>query len=265
MNNFSRTLYRHVTRLKKSLLLVANSSSNAQTQVGNGKLAILFFGAGSICGLSLCLLNEKYPFLLMKIGVSKDAPESFIPQPDVIRADTVHVDRYLKICEAIIALAGQATLSTLDVTLSDDGEEKTVVKSRIVGSFPPLPSIPNIYFTTNKLSRKFQQIQKNPNVVLTYFDKDGQGSLIIDGHVEILSDGESTSMWQNLFFMFYPEGPVTEEKPESRFVVIKLIPKRMEFCSVRFNVETAHHSWLPGALTKTKDGTWEVDPQSKFL
>ena len=101
--------------------------------------------------------------------------------------------------------------------------------------------------------------------MLTYLDKEGLGYVSIQGDIEVMNDAESSTLWKDDFLIFYPEGPCTEETPESRFVVVKLLPKRIEFSHVQFAIETAHDSWYPASLNISNDGRWVLDTNFSIL
>ena len=240
----------------------------------------LSFLAGLTTGAALGYSATKSSILvvLSKLGLHHDKVENYITNPEVERSSDSDVDRYLKLCEAVMKIADKAVLTTTvldeEARVNVDQENKddtgvvhqpSTMKSRPVAPFPVSPGIPHVHIMTNKLSRKVQHIQNNPNVVLTYLDGDGLSYVTMEGAVEILNDAESTSLWKPTFKLHYPEGPVSADVPHSRFVMLKLTPVRVEFSSVRFGTETAHDSWLPPALVRGGEGKWCVDPMLRVL
>ena len=278
--------------------LCSTGSANEQSTNNNNnkpttkKLPIL---AALTTGVALGYSATKSSILvvLSKLGLHHDKVENYITSPEVGRSSDSDVDRYLKLCEAVMKIADKAVLTTTTppptTTASTTTEDRnnvdqenlntqeankddarvvhhsSMMKSRPVAPFPVSPGIPHVHMMTNKLSRKVQHIQSNPDVVLTYLDGDGLGYVAIEGAVEILSDAESTSLWKPTFKLHYPEGPVSADVPHSRFVMLKLTPVRVEFSSVRFGTETAHDSWLPPALVRGGEGEWCVDPSLRVL
>ena len=53
-----------------------------------------------------------------KLGMSSKTPQSFIAQPDLVRSKDKDVDKYLKICEAVMIISDKAVLSTV-ATISE--------------------------------------------------------------------------------------------------------------------------------------------------
>jgi len=137
-------------------------------------------------------------------------------------------------------------------------------ESRPIYPFPVEPGIPFVHFSTNRLSRKFSQLKSTPEVSLTYLDKEGAGYVTVKGEAEILGPGESAALWRDELILYYPEGPPSRSSPSSRFVVVRIHPRRLEFCSSRFGLESAHESWLPLALVWNK-GRWSLDGENKIL
>ena len=94
-------------------------------------------------------------------------------------------------------------------------------ESRPIYPFPVDPGIPCVHFSTNKLSRKFRQLASNPEVTVTYLDKDGAGYVVVKGEAEILSAGHSAALWRDELIIYYPEGKVNDKREGRR-------------CSLRF-------------------------------
>ena len=91
-------------------------------------------------------------------------------------------------------------------SLSSDSQNRLQPESRPIYPFPVEPGIPHVHFSTNRLSRKFSQLQSNPKVSLTYLDKEGAGYVTLKGEAEILSLGESATLWRDELILYYPEG-----------------------------------------------------------
>jgi hypothetical protein len=143
-------------------------SNNApKSTTGSVKLPILVaFLSGTAIGC--CISKSHISLLLSKLGLHHDTVDSHIANPEVARSDDPDVNKYLKLCEAVMNIAGKAVLSTVvNEQDHDRGVHSSPLKSRPVAPFPVAQGIPHIHIMTNKLSRKVQHMVKNPHVTLT--------------------------------------------------------------------------------------------------
>ena len=158
------------------------------------------------------------------------------------------IDRALVICEA----SEFAVLSNKDL----DGN----VTSRMIEPFKTVLDPcggPVLSFNTNKLSRKFKQLKKDPMVTVTYMDKKRLAYVTFVGEARQIEGPESKRYWIPSLTLFYPEG--NDEAKGSRFTAWEVVPKSLTICDISHGVVSTRQDWNPPELVRdAKEGTWSV-------
>ncbi|MGE5499368.1 MAG: pyridoxamine 5'-phosphate oxidase family protein [Syntrophothermus sp.] len=159
--------------------------------------------------ISRCLLAAL--FILPGIIYSQNAnPQGAIPR-----------DSLIKIARKIIDSAGTCMLITVD--------ENNKPHARVMDPFTPDEHMV-VRMGTNPNMRKVEQIKKNQNVVVFYYDKTSMSYVTLEGKAKLLEDAVSkTKYFKSYWDRYYPN-------PESDFVVIEATPERMEVLSYQYNM-----------------------------
>ena len=118
------------------------------------------------------------------------------------------------------------------ITQAADG----TADARTMDPFPP-DSTFTIWLGTNRQSRKVAQIRANPRVTLHWFDPADPGYVVIKGRATVVDDAAlERRYWKDEWKSFYPEG-------RSSYILIKVIPQRLEIVSTRRNILGDPASW----------------------
>ncbi|NQT23953.1 pyridoxamine 5'-phosphate oxidase family protein [candidate division KSB1 bacterium] len=129
------------------------------------------------------------------------------------------------------------SLLTLARTIIDSAQCRTFItvdengkpQARAMSPFTPEEDMV-IWLGTNPRSRKVKQIKNNPNVMVYYYDTKGHSYVSVAGLAQIVDDSDKLShYWKESWTRYYPE-------PEKDYVLIKVVPKRMEICSFEYNL-----------------------------
>ena len=127
-------------------------------------------------------------------------------------------DSLLTIARNIIDSARSRTFITVD--------ENGKPQARTMYVFPPEENMV-LWLGTSTNSRKVKQIKNNPNVMVFYFDTKGRSYVSVAGQARLVNDPEKKShYWMKSWTRYYPD-------PEKDFVLIEVIPERMEICSYK--------------------------------
>ena len=115
----------------------------------------------------------------------------------------------------IMRLARYGTL----VTVGADGQPQ----ARIVDPFPPEADL-TIWIATNPLTRKVQDIRRNPRVTLLYFNQAGAEYVTVIGTASIESDPKlKAAHWKADWASFYKD-----EHRGDDYVLLRVRPSRLE-------------------------------------
>ena len=130
-------------------------------------------------------------------------------------------DSLLSIARTIIDSVRGCTLITID--------ENGKPQARIMHVFPPEENMV-LWLGTNINSRKIKQIKKNPNVMVFYYETKGRSYVSVAGQALIVNDPNKKSQyWKEYWTRFYTD-------PEKDFILIKVIPERIEICSFKYEL-----------------------------
>eukprot|EP00929_Paragymnodinium_shiwhaense_P003849 TRINITY_DN104533_c0_g1_i1.p1 TRINITY_DN104533_c0_g1~~TRINITY_DN104533_c0_g1_i1.p1 ORF type:complete len:301 (+),score=65.90 TRINITY_DN104533_c0_g1_i1:38-940(+) len=177
----------------------------------------------------------------------------------------------LRDTEVLMSKAHDATLATHALpagTGSGLGGASLNINTRMVTPKPP-PNVTDahglqtIYISTNKLSRKYQEIielRKAFGVArasLLYYDRDGVAYASFRGNLTTCTEEESRKQWwEEGWKPFYPQGPNT-----SFYTVVRFDVDWLEIVDAgRFVISANRTDWLPVSLSRSPgaDGSWSV-------
>mmetsp|Transcript_12385 Transcript_12385/g.18782 ORF Transcript_12385/g.18782 Transcript_12385/m.18782 type:complete len:233 (+) Transcript_12385:52-750(+) len=168
---------------------------------------------------------------------------------------------YLRDGDSLMRAAiGQARSSGKYAVLSTQAGDNTIASRMIQPlsvEFDKTTGHPTVYFTTNKLSRKVNEMKACPKVTLTFLDQKKMSCLSIVGSVERVPYPESAEYWNESLRIFYPEGG--DESKGSRFTLWKLSPRTMQLVNASNDVVSTRDDWRPLEV-ECVDGenTWEI-------
>ena len=124
--------------------------------------------------------------------------------------------RYISAATEIMTSAHFCTLITLD--------ENGRPVGRILEPFDPDSNLV-VWLGTNSRSRKVQQIKKNPEVTLFYFDTNIFTYVSIQGKAQLITDSlEKTRHWKEEWKPFYKD-------LKKDYLLIKIMPQFLELLS----------------------------------
>ena len=118
------------------------------------------------------------------------------------------------------------------VTLTESGTPS----ARTMDPFPPDSQFV-IWMGTNRASRKVQDIQSDPRVLVYYQDPSGAGYVTIEGTARLVDDPvEKDRRWKDEWAPFYTDRAET-------FLLIAVTPARMEVVNYRVGVVGDSITW----------------------
>lgn len=122
------------------------------------------------------------------------------------------------------------------ITIGDDGHPQ----ARIVD--PTAPDVDfTIWFATNPLTRKVEQVRRNPKVTLSCFDSASSSYVSVLGRGSLVGDPvEKQRRWKSDWSAFYPNGP-----KGSDVVLVRIVPERLEIVSESRGMIGDAKTWLP--------------------
>jgi general stress protein 26 len=130
-------------------------------------------------------------------------------------------DSLLTLARVIMDSAQCHALATVD-----EGGKPHV---RSMSPFPPEKNMV-IWLGTFRNSRKVKQIQKNPNVVVYYYDAKGFSFVSLSGKARIVDDADKKAKyWKQGWEQFYPDR-------EKNYILIEVTPERLEMVSFKYGL-----------------------------
>jgi general stress protein 26 len=140
---------------------------------------------------------------------------------------------------SIIAAAADVVLKAhycTFITIGEDGHPQ----ARIVDPLAPDAAF-TIWIATNPLTRKVDQIRRNPRVTLSCFDARTSSYVTVLGQGELVSDAaEKQRHWKSDWSQIYPQGARGDD-----VVLIRLTPARLEIVSESRSMIGDPRTWLP--------------------
>lgn len=134
----------------------------------------------------------------------------------------------------IITAARYCALITLDAS----GRPQ----ARTLDPFPPDENLV-VWLGTNPRTRKVAAIRRNPRVTLYYFDREAQAYVTIYGKARLVNDPKAKQKWwKEEWKSFYLN-------PASDYLLIMVVPERLEVVSVKQGIVGDSITWKPPAVT----------------
>jgi general stress protein 26 len=122
------------------------------------------------------------------------------------------------------------------ITVDDNGQPQ----ARIVDPLAPDASF-IIWIATNPLTRKVDQIRRNPRVTLSCFDSASASYVTVLGRAELVADAaEKQRHWKPDWSAIYPNGARGHD-----VVLIRVMPARLEIVSESRGMIGDPKTWLP--------------------
>jgi len=122
------------------------------------------------------------------------------------------------------------------VTVARDGQPH----ARVVDPLKPDASL-TIWFATNPLTRKVQQIRRNPKVTLSCFDPASASYITLHGRAALISDlTQKQQHWKQDWTAIYPKGPAGDDS-----LLVRITPVRLEISSESRGMFGDPKTWLP--------------------
>jgi len=139
---------------------------------------------------------------------------------------------------AAIDIMQQARFCTF-ITIDQAGQPQ----ARMVDPLAPDANF-TIWIATNPLTRKVDQVRKNPRVTLSCFDAATSSYITVLGRGELVADGpEKQKHWKADWAPIYPNGPAGSD-----FMLIRLMPDRLEIVSGSRGIVGNPKTWLPVSI-----------------
>ncbi|HWI19530.1 MAG TPA: pyridoxamine 5'-phosphate oxidase family protein [Vicinamibacterales bacterium] len=134
----------------------------------------------------------------------------------------------------IMKAARQCTL----VTIGDDGQPQ----ARIVE--PLIAADGSIWIATNPLTRKVQEIKKDPRVTLMFFNAAASEYVAVLGRATLVTDAaRKAAHWRAEWKPFYKD-----EHRGADFMLFQVRPHRLEVSSARHKMDNDPTTWKPVIL-----------------
>ena len=125
------------------------------------------------------------------------------------------------------------------ITIGDDGQPQ----ARIVDPIAPDAGF-TIWFATNPLTRKVDQVRRNPKVTLSCFDAASSSYVTVLGRGALVTDWpEKQRHWKPDWASIYPGGAGSND-----FMLIRITPARLEIVSTARGMVGDPKTWLPLAI-----------------
>jgi general stress protein 26 len=122
------------------------------------------------------------------------------------------------------------------ITLDDTGHPQ----ARMVDPFEPEEDF-TIWVATNARSRKVAQVEADPRVTLTWFDKDGESYVTLLGSAQTVRDPrERERRWKDEWETFYEDRHRGDD-----YLLIRVRPIRLEIVSERHGMTNDPVTWRP--------------------
>ena len=125
------------------------------------------------------------------------------------------------------------------ITLDEDGQPQ----ARIVDPIAPDANF-TIWFATNPLTRKVDQVRRNPRVTMSCFDAGTSSYVTVLGRGDLVTDvAEKQRQWKPDWAAIYPNGAKSSD-----FILIRITPARLEIVSESRRMIGDAKTWLPLAI-----------------
>ncbi len=149
------------------------------------------------------------------------------PTPAQIRAAAID----------IMKAARQCTL----VTIGGGGHPQARIVEPLIGADG------SIWIATNSLTRKVQEIKKDPRVTLMFFNQSASEYVAVLGRATLVTDAaRKAAHWRAEWKPFYKD-----EYRGADFMLFEVRPSRLEVSSARHGMNNDATTWLPVILDVT--------------
>lgn len=133
-----------------------------------------------------------------------------------------------EIAREIITISKNCALITVD--------SLGVANARAMDPFLPQEDF-TVWLATNPKSGKVQDIMRNPNVTLYYFDKNDPGYVTIQGNATLVDDSDrKEQFWKEEWKNFYKDR-------KTNYLLIKVVPKKLFVISERYKILGDSITW----------------------
>ncbi len=150
-----------------------------------------------------------------------------------VGAEPASRDTLIAAAREIIA----ATRFNALITLDESGQPRV----RTMDPFPPDENMV-VWFGTNRRSRKVAEIANDPRVTLYYPAPEADGYVSVYGTARLVDDpAEKASRWKEEWNQFYPDR-------EASYLLIEVVPVRIEVVSYRRGIFGDPESWKPASI-----------------
>ena len=142
-------------------------------------------------------------------------------------------DSIISAAREMIAGLTYCALVTIDTTGG--------ISIRTMNPFPPDKDM-NVWMATNKHTRKYFEIQKNPNVALYYADHSKvDGYVSIKGKAVLVDDMDTKLKMKRAYWdQAFPDF--------NNLILIKVVPQRLEVIYYKHKLYNAEVTWDPPAV-----------------
>ena len=138
------------------------------------------------------------------------------------------------------------------VTNGDDGQPR----ARMVDPLAPDDAF-HTWIATNPLTRKVNEIQRDPRVTLMCFDVGSSSYVTVLGRATVVTDAtERAAHWKEEWSPIYPL-----QNGKRDFVLIHLVPTRLEIVSTSRGMVGDPKTWRPIAIDMTEATPPSTDDQ----
>jgi general stress protein 26 len=126
------------------------------------------------------------------------------------------------------------------VTVGEDGHPQ----ARTVDAFAPDDDM-TVWIATNPVTRKVEQVAKDPRVTLYYYEPSGPGYVTLLGKAVVVRDpAEKAKRWKEDWAAFYKDKNRGDD-----YVLIEVTPSRLEIVSYGHGLLNDPASWRPIAIS----------------
>lgn len=154
----------------------------------------------------------------------------FIPQKGYTQNTTYDSLKLINAAKEIITPSHTCALITLD----DEGLSRVRMMETL-----PIDDDFTLWFGTNPISRKVEQIKNDARVTVYYADATSTGYVMIQGKAILVNDPiEKEKHWKEGWQSYYPN-------KEKDFILIKVIPESLEVVSYMHGIMGDTKTWEP--------------------
>jgi general stress protein 26 len=122
------------------------------------------------------------------------------------------------------------------ITYGPDGR----AESRIVDAFVPEADL-TVWLATSPVTRKVEQIRKDPRVTLFYWDHTTMGYVTLIGDATLVDDpAEKAARWKEEWSGLY-----SNKNQGSDYLLIRVTPRRLEIVSMADGLSNDPTTWRP--------------------